>query len=233
MPLYLVRWPTSFYASLVRAHDPTHLLSILDQAGDPSGCTWWLYTGPLVVDFRIKARLEWPTNGEAGLESEAARVAPEEGFFEDPLQLGSGSEDAAVAMTDAVIRRAFPVLSDWMKAGDWIDAPDAEAEAVLRRELAAAIDGKLPGGHSAGYGAEVTAALYGPFLHHDNETEREGEDQEDERTADEVTESLLAEWLDGLDGAQRRAVSQLDLRGLHRLVRDAYDLGFEEGQHAD
>jgi hypothetical protein len=54
MPLYLVRWP-ALSASLILAEDEAELMNLLDEVGDPGGCTWEEYQGPLWVDFELPA----------------------------------------------------------------------------------------------------------------------------------------------------------------------------------
>ena len=46
MPVYLVRWP-DLSAALVKAGSEDELIGILDEVGNPDGCTWSIYRGPL------------------------------------------------------------------------------------------------------------------------------------------------------------------------------------------
>ena len=54
MPIYLVRWP-DLSASLVRARNEADLIDTLDQVGNPDGCEWSRYEGPLFIDVRLPA----------------------------------------------------------------------------------------------------------------------------------------------------------------------------------
>ena len=57
MPTYLVRWP-GLTASLISAEDEDHLQLVLDEVGDPGGCTWKEYDGPIWVNFQLPVDYE-------------------------------------------------------------------------------------------------------------------------------------------------------------------------------
>ena len=52
MALYLVRWP-DLSCTLVTAHDEDHLGCLLDEVGNPEGCRWAEYDGPVFIDFHL------------------------------------------------------------------------------------------------------------------------------------------------------------------------------------
>ena len=52
MPFYIVRWP-HLQASLIRAQDEDDLVYQLDESGDPRGCKWEVYDGPVWIDFEL------------------------------------------------------------------------------------------------------------------------------------------------------------------------------------
>jgi hypothetical protein len=57
MPMYLVRWP-GLVAALVTAANEDDLIDILDETGNPEGCTWSLYRGPVYIEFSLNAKVE-------------------------------------------------------------------------------------------------------------------------------------------------------------------------------
>jgi hypothetical protein len=53
MPFYIVRWP-HLQASLIWAQDEDDLVYQLDESGDPSGCKWEVYDGPVLTAGLLK-----------------------------------------------------------------------------------------------------------------------------------------------------------------------------------
>ena len=111
MPIYLVRWP-DLSASLVRARHEDNLIDILDQVGNPDGCEWSVYPGPLFIDFRLPA--EWrikddrpdePVTPGQVVVGDVGRMATEPIVEAMELSLaGDDGHDTGMA----VLRTAFP-----------------------------------------------------------------------------------------------------------------------------
>ena len=55
MPIYIVRWP-ELCASLIKAKNEEDLIDKLDEVGDPGGCTWSEYQGPIWIEFDIPVK---------------------------------------------------------------------------------------------------------------------------------------------------------------------------------
>lgn len=125
MPIYLVRW-ASFTASLVRARNEAELLDILDQEADPGGCTYEVYRGPLFIDFALPftARPRTPDAERLEADGELTRddyiVEPTAEFkgmdYSDLAQPGIPCCDAGLDMLRAIVKGAFPALSNAMEA---------------------------------------------------------------------------------------------------------------------
>ncbi len=122
MPLYLVRWPT-LHASLVRARDEDELLTTLDEAADPSGCTYQVYRGPLWVNFElpVKIRDVTPDKPDATDPSDFT-VDPEPSFEIERtyvnLRPAQADSETADLMLKKVVQFAFPNLAKFLKRRD-------------------------------------------------------------------------------------------------------------------
>ena len=131
MPLYLVRWPL-LKASIIRARDETELVDKLDEVGDPGGCTWQVYRGPLWIDFDVP--IEFAPNyrddrrpmsrdelGVRGVE----KLHTNQDWVQSTIPTGS---DTARGMSEKILGKAFPALSK-------VVVNDEHSEAQLREAL--------------------------------------------------------------------------------------------------
>ena len=75
MALYLVRWP-DLSCTLVTARDEDHLGYLLDEVGNPEGCRWTEYDGPVFIDFHLPVRItiDWPEQAGRPLSPEAVQI---------------------------------------------------------------------------------------------------------------------------------------------------------------
>jgi hypothetical protein len=110
MPVYLVRWP-DLSAALVKAGSEDELIEILDEVGNPDGCTWSIYRGPLFLELSLHVRFEVKErDGRAG------PIPPEDILVEDVSELHEGAffeveiagADTGFDMSEAIEKRAFP-----------------------------------------------------------------------------------------------------------------------------
>ncbi len=148
MPIYLVRWP-DLSASLVRASSEEELLDVLDQVANPEGCEWWVYEGPLFIDFRLP--VEWSVR-DAGTREP---VAPEQVVIDDVSRMATEPvvETMEVSLADGdegfdtgaeVIRLAFPeihaAVENLYEGDEALERegvlPEADLRKALHRELA-------------------------------------------------------------------------------------------------
>jgi len=114
MTLYLVRWP-DLSCTLVTARDEDHLGYVLDEVGNPEGCRWTEYDGPVFIDFHLPVRItiDWPEQAGRPLSPEAVqledldRLAQREG-----LQAEVGAGDTAGEMLETIMNFAFPATAE-------------------------------------------------------------------------------------------------------------------------
>src|SRR5438067_10243798 len=132
MPIYLVRWP-DLSASLVRARDEDDLIDTLDQVGNPEGCEWSVYKGPLFVDFRLPAawriqdaRPGGPVTPEQVVVDDVGRMASEP--IVEAMELSLAGDDGCATGTE-ILRTAFTMLH---AAGEKLE----ESRAELSMEVA-------------------------------------------------------------------------------------------------
>jgi len=148
MPIYIVRWP-DLAASLVRAESEEELEFILDQIGNPEGCEWSVYEGPLFINFRLP--VQWSIRGER----RGHPVAPEQIVIDDvgpmargpvveTLELSLAEGDDGLETAGEILRIAFPALhaaveqfqeSDDESAAEGM-VPEADLRAALHAEIA-------------------------------------------------------------------------------------------------
>ena len=146
MPIYLVRWP-DLSASLVRARHEADLIDILDQVGNPDGCEWSDYEGPLFIDFRLPAawRVEEERPGEPVTPGQVVigdvgRMATEPILETLELSLaGNGGHDTGME----ILRAAFPLISAAIEKLRDSDEELASEGVVPEAELRDALHGEL------------------------------------------------------------------------------------------
>src|SRR2546425_12077583 len=95
MPLYLVRWP-NLSAAFVMATDEVDLVDRLDMLGDPSGCRWQVYRGPLHIEIDL------PIDFERKHEEGVASGAPRDRYkiTKLPDELGRSNVELSIPCTD-------------------------------------------------------------------------------------------------------------------------------------
>jgi hypothetical protein len=138
MPIYLVRWP-ALRVSLIRASNEQHLVDILDEIGDPGGCRWMVYKGPLWFDLELPVNLNWDDHAkgprtDADVQIEGVDELKDYGLvFKPSLPLS----DTAGEMGEAVARSAFPHLNRVFNEGDLnvMSPPKEEIIQALQAEL--------------------------------------------------------------------------------------------------
>ena len=112
MPLYLVRWP-DFSAAFVNARDEDDLVDQLDMLGDPSGCRWKVYRGPLHIELELPIDFERKNAAESATGAVADRYTvtkvPDE-LGRSSVEVSIPSTDTTDAMLDEIWRFAFPNL---------------------------------------------------------------------------------------------------------------------------
>ncbi|MFN2219119.1 MAG: hypothetical protein ACK2UA_10975 [Anaerolineae bacterium] len=138
MALYLVRWP-DLSCTLVTARDEDHLVDLLDEVGNPEGCRWTEYDGPLFIDFHLPVRItiDWPEQAGRPLSPEAVQIEDLDRLAQrEGLQADVGAGDTAGEMLATIMRFAFPATAAEMDC----DAPDevleeSQLRAALRADL--------------------------------------------------------------------------------------------------
>jgi len=148
MPIYIVRWP-DLAASLVRAGSEEELEFILDQIGNPEGCEWSVYEGPLFINFQLP--VQWSIRDERP----GHPVAPEQividdvgpmarGHVVETLELSLAEGDDGLEMGKEILRVAFPTIHaavERLRDNDEGDAcegvvPEADLRKALHAEIA-------------------------------------------------------------------------------------------------
>lgn len=137
--LYLVRWP-DLTAALVRAVDERDLAERLDELGDPGGCMWTEYDGPLWVELELPAKVRLkPHDGlpraadvEVTVEAETVEMLS--------LRARIPETDTADEFQLAVLRGAFPHVAEVVEEADALEdvedgAEIARLEAAMRADL--------------------------------------------------------------------------------------------------
>lgn len=147
MPIYLVRWP-DLSAALVRAPDEEELVVILDQVGNADACEWWVYEGPLFMDFQLP--VEWSLHeqrSEQPMGPEQIEIGDvgdlTDGDVVGALRVSLASGDDGYAMGEEIIRQAFPklqaVIDRSVESADTeepdLSLPEAELRTALHAEL--------------------------------------------------------------------------------------------------
>jgi hypothetical protein len=121
MKLYLVRWP-DLSCTLVTARDEDHLHYLLDEVGNPEGCRWTEYNGPVFVDFHLPVRttIDWPEQAGRPLSPEAVQIGDLDRLAQrEGLQAEVGAGDTAGEMLETIMQFAFPATAEM-----YCDAPD-------------------------------------------------------------------------------------------------------------
>jgi hypothetical protein len=137
MPLYVVRWP-NLSAALVRAEDQRELLDILDEIGNPDGCSWAEYDGPLFLDFQLAANVQI----EAADSDPARPLDPEQLRIEGVDEIACRAqelvtitpcEETGDAMVETICRFAFPATAAiyW---GDEYEIDRSKLERALQED---------------------------------------------------------------------------------------------------
>ena len=131
MKLYLVRWP-DLSCTLVTAHDEDHLAYVLDEVGNPDGCRWTEYDGPVFIDFHLPVRItiDWPEQAGRPLSTEAVQIEDLDRLVQrEDLQAEVGAGDTAGEMLETIMKFAFPATAEM-----YCDAPDEVFEASQWRD---------------------------------------------------------------------------------------------------
>jgi hypothetical protein len=135
MTLYLVRWP-DLSCTLVTACDEDHLIYLLDEVGNPVGCRWTEYDGPVFIDFHLPVRItiDWPEQAGRPLSPEDIQIEELELLARhEDIQAQVGSGDTAGEMLETIMKFAFPATAKM-----YCDAPDEVLdESQLRDALRA------------------------------------------------------------------------------------------------
>ncbi len=141
MPLYLVRWPNLSFA-FVNARSEKSLKIILDEIGDPGGCKYWVYRGPLFLDFDLDVDYEIADSDEARLAGKAKSIDGSRIAVGPRSKLSHSNDDSETgnAMLHAVTKRAFPSMAKYYKSLDRSEdleeaADAAKVNAALQEEL--------------------------------------------------------------------------------------------------
>ena len=147
MALYLVRWP-DLSCTLVTARDEDHLGYLLDEVGNPEGCRWTEYDGPVFIDFHLPVRItiDWPEQAGRPLSPEAVQIEDLDLLAQrEDLQAEVGAGDTAGEMLETIMKFAFPATAEMycdapeeiFEESQWRDALRADlmllAEASWRR----------------------------------------------------------------------------------------------------
>jgi len=114
MALYLVRWP-DLSCTLVTAHDEDHLGYLLDQVGNPEGCRWTEYHGPVFIDFHLPVRvtIDWPEQAGRPLSPEAVRIEDLSALAQgEAIQADVDASETAYEMLKAIMEFAFPATAN-------------------------------------------------------------------------------------------------------------------------
>lgn len=135
MTLYLVRWP-DLSCTLVTACDEDHLIYLLDEVGNPVGCRWTEYDGPVFIDFHLPVRItiDWPEQAGRPLSPEDIQIEELELLARhEDIQAEVGAGDTAGEMLETIMKFAFPATAKM-----YYDAPDEVLdESQLRDALRA------------------------------------------------------------------------------------------------
>ncbi len=131
MKLYLVRWP-DLSCTLVTAHDEDHLGYVLDEVGNPEGCRWTEYDGPVFMDFHLPVRItiDWPEQAGRPLSPEAVQIEDLDRLVQrEGLQAEAGAGDTAGEMLETMMKFAFPATAEM-----YYDAPEEVLDESQWRE---------------------------------------------------------------------------------------------------
>lgn len=108
MPLYLVRWP-GLRASLITARSEVELIDIIDEVASPSECRWWIYRGPVWIDFTMRARYSIRVDRRGRVRVDDVEVTRGLSSGDDKVfDCAPGAGETAEAMTTAILTRSFP-----------------------------------------------------------------------------------------------------------------------------
>lgn len=136
MPIYLVRWP-EMRVSLIQAEDSDELVYLLDEAGDPGGCSWEVYDGPLwfdlklPVDVRVRGGIGDKPVSEADIEVDTGELVSEPWWMDAAV----GDSDTGSEMLGAIRSSVFPNLHAVLEATEGEDVDRRELETAVRRDL--------------------------------------------------------------------------------------------------
>jgi len=114
MALYLVRWP-DLSCTLVTARDEDHLVYLLDEVGNPVGCRWTEYDGPVFIDFHLPVRItiDWPEQAGRPLSPEAFQIEGLDLLAQRAgIQAEVGAGDTAGEMLETIMKFAFPATAE-------------------------------------------------------------------------------------------------------------------------
>lgn len=135
MPLYVVRWP-DLSAALVSAANDDDLTDILDEVGDPTGCMWTRYRGPVFVEFRLNAELNVEHDGSSRpLQRSDLQIGNVSALCQrETLTAAIPDADTASDMKEAITRFAFPSLHAVLEASEE-EAEEAAVRAAVDKDI--------------------------------------------------------------------------------------------------
>ena len=137
MALYLVRWP-DLSCTLVTARDEDHLGYLLDEVGNPEGCRWTEYDGPVFIDFHLPVRItiDWPEQAGRPLSPEAVQIEDLDLLAQhEDLQAEVGAGDTAAEMLETIMKFAFPATAEMYCGAPAEVLDESQLRDALRADL--------------------------------------------------------------------------------------------------
>jgi len=137
MPIYIVRWP-QLCASLIKAKNEEDLIDKLDEVGDPGGCTWSEYQGPIWIDFDIPVKFvpllrekKRPMSMDE-IDIEGVEELADSGI---ELSLSQPEGDTGNDMKHEIIKQAFPAVASFLESEKGAEIDATGLKAALREDL--------------------------------------------------------------------------------------------------
>jgi len=137
MALYLVRWP-DLSCTLVTARDENHLGYLLDEVGNPEGCRWTEYDGPVFIDFHVPVRItiDWPKQVGRPLSPETVQIGDLDLFAQrEGIEAEVGEGDTAGEMLESIMKFAFPATAEVYYHGPDEVLDHSQLREALRADL--------------------------------------------------------------------------------------------------
>jgi len=137
MTLYLVRWP-DLSCTLVTACDEDHLIYLLDEVGNPVGCRWMEYDGPLFIDFHLPVQItiDWPEQAGRPLSPEDIQIEELTLLAQrEDIQAEVGGGDTAGEMLETIMKFAFPATAKMYYSASEEVLEESQLQDALRADL--------------------------------------------------------------------------------------------------